>query len=109
MRHMDASDRTPETADITGARRQESVVGADAGVSRRKLLLSGTALAAAAGVALPFAAAEAQNAPTPASPAAPGAKPNIVVIMGDDVGWFSIGAYHRGMMSGKTPNLDKLA
>jgi len=36
-------------------------------------------------------------------------KPNIVVIMGDDVGWFNIGAYHRGMMSGKTPNLDKLA
>ena len=36
-------------------------------------------------------------------------KPNIVVIMGDDVGWFNIGAYHQGMMSGKTPNLDKLA
>jgi len=36
-------------------------------------------------------------------------KPNILVIMGDDVGWFSIGAYHQGMMSGKTPNLDKLA
>src|SRR6186713_2293573 len=36
-------------------------------------------------------------------------KPNILVIMGDDVGWFNIGAYHRGMMSGKTPNLDRLA
>ncbi|HVN37952.1 MAG TPA: arylsulfatase [Myxococcota bacterium] len=36
-------------------------------------------------------------------------KPNILVIMGDDVGWFNVGAYHRGMMSGKTPNLDKLA
>ena len=36
-------------------------------------------------------------------------KPNILVIMGDDVGWFNIGAYHRGIMSGKTPNLDKLA
>ncbi|HMM90199.1 arylsulfatase [Bradyrhizobium sp.] len=35
--------------------------------------------------------------------------PNILVIMGDDVGWFNIGAYHRGIMSGKTPNLDKLA
>ncbi len=29
--------------------------------------------------------------------------------MGDDVGWFNIGAYHQGIMSGKTPNLDKLA
>src|SRR5262249_3143507 len=38
-----------------------------------------------------------------------GKKPNILFIMGDDVGWFNIGAYHRGMMSGKTPNLDKLA
>src|SRR5262245_12338645 len=36
-------------------------------------------------------------------------KPNIVVIMGDDIGWFNIGAYHQGMMSGKTPNLDRLA
>ena len=42
-------------------------------------------------------------------PAAAQKKPNILVIMGDDVGWFNIGAYHRGMMSGKTPNLDKLA
>ncbi len=36
-------------------------------------------------------------------------KPNIVVIMGDDIGWSNIGAYHRGLMSGKTPNIDKLA
>jgi len=36
-------------------------------------------------------------------------KPNILVIMGDDVGWFNIGAYHQGIMSGKTANLDKLA
>jgi arylsulfatase A-like enzyme len=38
-----------------------------------------------------------------------GKKPNVLVIMGDDVGWFNIGAYHQGIMSGKTPNLDKLA
>jgi len=38
-----------------------------------------------------------------------GSKPNIIVIMGDDIGWFNIGAYHQGMMSGRTPNLDKLA
>src|SRR6478609_3225108 len=45
-----------------------------------------------------------------ASPAeATAAKPNIVVIMGDDVGMWNIGAYHRGMMAGKTPNLDKMA
>jgi arylsulfatase A-like enzyme len=38
-----------------------------------------------------------------------GKKPNVVFIMGDDVGWFNIGAYHQGIMSGKTPNLDRLA
>jgi arylsulfatase len=38
-----------------------------------------------------------------------GKKPNIVFIMGDDIGWFNIGAYNRGIMSGRTPNLDKLA
>jgi arylsulfatase len=36
-------------------------------------------------------------------------KPNILVIMGDDIGMWNIGAYHRGMMAGKTPHLDKLA
>ena len=36
------------------------------------------------------------------------AKPNIVVIMADDVGIWNIGAYHRGMMAGRTPHLDKL-
>ncbi len=46
---------------------------------------------------------------TAAKAQANGKKPNILFIMGDDVGWFNIGAYHRGMMSGKTPNLDKLA
>jgi arylsulfatase len=36
-------------------------------------------------------------------------QPNIVVIMGDDIGMWNIGAYHRGMMAGETPNIDKLA
>jgi arylsulfatase A-like enzyme len=44
-----------------------------------------------------------------AGPAQAQKKPNILVIMGDDVGWFNIGAYHQGVMAGKTPNLDKLA
>ena len=28
---------------------------------------------------------------------------------GDDIGWFNVGAYHRGIMAGRTPNLDRLA
>src|SRR5437016_14004033 len=36
-------------------------------------------------------------------------KPNIVVIMADDVGIWNISAYHRGMMGGTTPNIDRIA
>jgi arylsulfatase len=36
-------------------------------------------------------------------------RPNIVVIIGDDVGWFDVGAYHQGIMGTKTPNLDRIA
>lgn len=36
-------------------------------------------------------------------------KPNIVFIMGDDIGWLNIGAYHQGLMAGSTPNLDRMA
>jgi arylsulfatase A-like enzyme len=46
---------------------------------------------------------------SPATSQQPQKPPNIVVIMGDDVGIWNIGAYHRGMMAGTTPNLDKVA
>jgi arylsulfatase A-like enzyme len=36
-------------------------------------------------------------------------KPNIIMIMSDDVGTWNISAYHRGMMGGRTPNLDRIA
>jgi arylsulfatase A-like enzyme len=36
-------------------------------------------------------------------------KPNILVIMGDDIGWFNLGSYNQGIMLATTPNLDKLA
>src|SRR5580698_2170384 len=39
----------------------------------------------------------------------PGKQPNILVIMGDDVGMWNISAYHRGMMGGRTPNIDRIA
>ena len=46
----------------------------------------------------------------PLSPAhAQAQRPNFVVIMGDDIGMWNIGAYHRGLMAGRTPNLDQLA
>jgi arylsulfatase len=37
------------------------------------------------------------------------ATPNILLILADDIGWFDVGAYHRGIMGGRTPNIDRLA
>src|SRR6266853_1311367 len=36
-------------------------------------------------------------------------KPNILFIMGDDIGWMQPGCYHRGLMVGETPNIDRIA
>ena len=36
-------------------------------------------------------------------------KPNILIIWGDDVGMWNLSCYHRGMMGGTTPNIDRLA
>jgi arylsulfatase len=36
-------------------------------------------------------------------------KPNILFIMGDDIGWMQPACYHRGLMVGETPNIDRIA
>jgi arylsulfatase len=82
--------------------------------SRRGLLLGGSALMASTAMG---GTARAQTAPaTPAPAPAPGAaapagqrQPNILFIMGDDIGWANIRAYNRGLMNTDTPNLDRLA
>ena len=74
--------------------------------------VAGSMLFSSASAQAPAQPTPAQPAPakaTSAQPAAGAKKPNIIFIMGDDVGWFNIGAYHQGIMSGKTPNLDRLA
>jgi arylsulfatase A-like enzyme len=44
-----------------------------------------------------------------ASAQAQATQPNILVIFADDVGIWNVSAYHRGMMGGRTPNIDRLA
>ncbi|MFK8049095.1 MAG: arylsulfatase [Halioglobus sp.] len=66
---------------------------------KRHTMLRGFALLGAA-VTLSFTALVAQ---------AKTEKPNILVIWGDDIGWSNISAYHRGMLGGTTPNIDRLA
>jgi arylsulfatase len=75
--------------------------GASDDRNRRSRRLGSLLATLALAVALPglSTAAHAQAAP----------QPNIVFIMGDDIGWSNIGVYNQGIMSGRTPNLDKLA
>ena len=65
----------------------------------RPALLGATALVSAA--ALTPAAAQAPPAGQPQ-------KPNILFIMGDDIGWMQPRIYHRGLMVGETPNIDRI-
>jgi arylsulfatase A-like enzyme len=76
-------------------------------LKRRDLLLSGSSALAASALSASglVSSAEAQQQRAPAS----GQRPNIVFIMGDDIGWFNVGAYHQGIMASRTPNIDKLA
>ncbi|CDZ68266.1 Arylsulfatase [Neorhizobium galegae bv. orientalis] len=41
--------------------------------------------------------------------ATPSAKPNILFIMADDIGWFNLSCYNHGIMGYQTPNLDRIA
>lgn len=48
------------------------------------------------------------QAVSPAVAQAPAQKPNILFIMGDDIGWMQPSIYHRGLMVGETPNIDRI-
>src|SRR4029450_4910467 len=48
-------------------------------------------------------------APSPAAAQAAAKKPNILVLFGDDIGYFNVSAYNRGMMGYRTPNIDRIA
>src|SRR5437867_10121847 len=47
-------------------------------------------------------------ASTPATAQQPPQKPNILFIMGDDIGWMQPSIFHRGLMVGETPNIDRI-
>jgi arylsulfatase len=70
-------------------------------IGRRSVLLGATTLVAASALTAgsPIKRAQAQA----------GGKPNILVIFGDDIGYWNISAYNRGMMGFRTPNIDRIA
>ncbi|RWH78656.1 MAG: arylsulfatase [Mesorhizobium sp.] len=69
--------------------------------NRRDILLTGGSVLAISAVA--------SGIVTSAKAQAGGAKPNILVIFGDDVGYWNLSAYNRGMMGYRTPNIDRIA
>jgi arylsulfatase A-like enzyme len=77
--------------------------------NRRSMLFGGSALVTAAAL-VPGARAQGTNQkqPTPSS-AGGGGKPNILIIMGDDIGQSNISAYTFGLMGYQTPNIDRIA
>jgi arylsulfatase A-like enzyme len=79
----------------------------DPSLSRRSILLAGSSLAAAAALGAdgPVSVAQAQQVAAPPG----GAKPNILVIFGDDIGLTNVSAYSMGLMGYRTPNIDRVA
>ncbi len=66
-------------------------------LSRTKWALGAALAALAMASALPASSAMAQTS-----------KPNILFIMGDDIGFMQPSIYHRGLMVGETPNIDRI-
>jgi arylsulfatase len=64
----------------------------------------GVLLAAGAAAQAPGSAPARAQAQAPAA----GSKPNILFIMGDDIGIYQPSIYHRGLMVGETPNIDRI-
>jgi arylsulfatase len=80
--------------------------GADP-ISRNPAAIPATADPAGA----PGILAQATQPATPPVPQArtpAGGRPNILFIMGDDIGWMQPSIYHRGLMVGETPNIDRI-
>src|SRR5262245_18513417 len=84
------------TTNLEGWRHMSSTMEA---FMRRKKLTYGLCLLIASFVAVTVAV----------TPVSVQQQPNIIRIMGDDIGIWNTGAYHRGLMAGRTPNLDQLA
>ena len=88
----------PDTADRSSS-------ASKAKFNRRDVLRGSTAIAAVATAIVSQSAALPAQAQSPAA----GARPNILVIFGDDIGTANISAYSQGLMGYETPNIDRIA
>jgi arylsulfatase A-like enzyme len=83
-------------------------------IQRPAVVTASHSVKAAAGTCCALGSAKGQllalanNAKAQEQPAS-GKKPNILFIMGDDIGWMQPSCYHQGLMVGETPNIDRIA
>jgi len=77
----------------------------NANPSRRDILLTGGSLLAMSAIGT----AASTVTSTSAMAQAAGKKANILVIFGDDIGYWNTSAYNRGQMGYRTPNIDRIA
>ena len=99
------SSEAKNNAKVTGSGKDDAQA-----IDRRNVLLGASSLVAATALTSE-ALAQAQKATPSAAPAAApaaGSKPNILFIMGDDIGWFNVSAYNMGVMGYRTPNIDRI-
>jgi arylsulfatase len=80
-------------------------------IMKSALTLMALACGLACNAAAPGQAPAKSSEPTPAAAPAQtaGKKPNILIIWGDDIGYWNISAYNQGMMGFRTPNIDRIA
>src|SRR3972149_11940960 len=65
--------------------------------------------AAAVGIGLLVGAATVASAQEKKPVGSAQDKPNILIIWGDDIGYWNVSAYNQGMMGYKTPTIDRIA
>jgi arylsulfatase len=75
-------------------------------ISRNLCVGTLASLAVTTAASVPAAAQQQQRPPQQQQQQQ--AKPNILFIMGDDIGWMQPRIYHRGLMVGETPNIDRI-
>jgi len=78
---------------------------AELSLNRRSVLLGTTTLA----LATAFGSLKAPKPVHAQTEATPAKKPNILVIFGDDIGYWNTSVYSRGQMGYQTPNIDRIA
>ncbi len=77
--------------------------------TRLRVVATWAVIGSLASVLMASAPAGAQDVGKQPAAAAPAGKPNILVIWGDDIGWYNVSAYNMGVMGYRTPNIDRLA